>query len=728
MAYDENVPQDTNEVGSDIDQMRENFSLLGDLFEAIGITVDDSSFEFTANNVQEALDSLDNAENTDAIQDLVAAFISWGDKLSGSYDDSAGTLTVSTSALDQEEVDDFVASMVQAGNAISISRDDASDQITISVDESAISHDNISDVSPSDHHDKTTSSEIDHANVSNVQPNQHEDTALYDSNGNKVAEVDADGNIDVLGNSIDNQLSSTNSPNLSLLGSVSDATALPQPHDISVANGYAYVVGRVSSPDGAFAIIDISDPSNPTVSSYITGLEDPQTVEVAGDFAFVGEDGTFHSYFIGHPQNIFSKGSVSLSGTGGQNGTVIWQDWAFVSQKDGYIDIIDISDPANPTLVDTYDASTNDDIDALHDIDIFYDHLVVCNRPNTHGDGTGPHIAIYNALNASRGEPKPASSWTLDSSITNTDLDKTNRIRVQDHYAYGIGYRLSVIDIEDQTNITLEKTISMDNGGYGLAIRGDYLCTTDNEDVEIYDISNRTSPTKVSSITLSGIAGTSRPWIHDMEYYGNLILTTDDPTDRVSVLQIDYSEFQAIKTGELRTGSFHADGRGKVKSLDVLESLQVQGRTIAQARPVIFSAYQSTSQNIQSGRIEFDSEHLDPRNLYDSTTGNSDSGKFRAPESGLYLFFTNVEFDNLTSGEEIRIRFQKNGSDYKELFDFEASTGFNGGFGGGAFIPLVRDDTVSVSVQLDSTLDTNTFNSSVTWFMGIKLMHNPLDL
>ena len=181
MAYDENVPQDTNEVGSDIDQMRENFSLLGDLFEAIGITVDDSSFEFTANNVQEALDSLDNAENTDAIQDLVAAFISWGDKLSGSYDDSAGTLTVSTSALDQEEVDDFVASMVQAGNAITVSRDDASDQITISVDESAISHDNISD----------------------VQPNQHEDTALYDSNGNKVAEVDADGNIDVLRNSID---------------------------------------------------------------------------------------------------------------------------------------------------------------------------------------------------------------------------------------------------------------------------------------------------------------------------------------------------------------------------------------------------------------------------------------------------------------------------------------------------------------------------------------------
>jgi len=43
-----------------------------------------------------------------------------------------------------------------------------------------------------------------HDDLSDVNPDQHKDTTLYDANGDPVAEVDGDGNVDVLGNSLDN--------------------------------------------------------------------------------------------------------------------------------------------------------------------------------------------------------------------------------------------------------------------------------------------------------------------------------------------------------------------------------------------------------------------------------------------------------------------------------------------------------------------------------------------
>mgnify|MGYP000152574799 CR=1 FL=1 len=90
------------------------------------------------------------------IQDLVNTLLAAGDKLSLTYDDAGNTLTIDTAALDDEEVEDAVSTLITEGNAITTTYDDGANTLTIAVDESAISHDNITGVSASDHHTEPT--------------------------------------------------------------------------------------------------------------------------------------------------------------------------------------------------------------------------------------------------------------------------------------------------------------------------------------------------------------------------------------------------------------------------------------------------------------------------------------------------------------------------------------------------------------------------------------------
>ena len=77
-------------------------------------------------------------------QDATGSLIVGGDKISSTYDDSANTLTIDTSALDEEEVEDATNALLSGGNAITTTYDDAGDTLTVDVSESDISLSNLS--------------------------------------------------------------------------------------------------------------------------------------------------------------------------------------------------------------------------------------------------------------------------------------------------------------------------------------------------------------------------------------------------------------------------------------------------------------------------------------------------------------------------------------------------------------------------------------------------------
>lgn len=129
------------------------------------------------------------AGNTEeSIEDIVAALINDGDNITVNYDDSAGTLTIDSTALNAEEVEDQVNSLLTTttGSNISLTYDDASGELAI--DTSALNAEEVEDqvnsllsggtnisLSYDDANNTLTINGFsgDHADLSNIQSDQH---------------------------------------------------------------------------------------------------------------------------------------------------------------------------------------------------------------------------------------------------------------------------------------------------------------------------------------------------------------------------------------------------------------------------------------------------------------------------------------------------------------------------------------------------------------------------
>jgi hypothetical protein len=159
---------------------------VGDIFFGtnLGVT-DDGDGTVTVNAEGEATsDTRVNVSDNGATVVSDTQDINFANNLSVT-DDGSGTVSVDApSGYSDEDAQDAVGTIMSGGNAISVTYDDANDTITTAVDESGISHDNISGVSASDHHSRYTDSEartavdgsnvsLDHANLSGVGANDH---------------------------------------------------------------------------------------------------------------------------------------------------------------------------------------------------------------------------------------------------------------------------------------------------------------------------------------------------------------------------------------------------------------------------------------------------------------------------------------------------------------------------------------------------------------------------
>lgn len=102
------------------------------------------------------------------IQDIVGDLVVGQNDANVTYDDVSNQLAIDISTLTNEQVEDIVGSLLTAGNATNLTYDDSGNTLTVDVDESAISHDNISGVSASDHHTRYTDTEAQTAVEGNV--------------------------------------------------------------------------------------------------------------------------------------------------------------------------------------------------------------------------------------------------------------------------------------------------------------------------------------------------------------------------------------------------------------------------------------------------------------------------------------------------------------------------------------------------------------------------------
>jgi hypothetical protein len=271
----------------------------------------------------------------------------------------------------------------------------------------------------------------------------------------------------------------TDPTNPSHLGTVAAGSA----RQLDVDGDYAYVAGY-----DALYVIDISDPSNPlSIDSFITaGIAND--VAVAGEHSFVA-NGTLGIKVIDICDRVgpIAVGRYIPSGRG--RGVAVAGDYAYIaSSGSGYagFHVIDISDPADPSITGVYNTYS------AYGVAVSGDYACLAS-----GYDGFRMIDISDPTNPSSvGHFDTLSYYALS-------------VAVSGKYAH-VAYRelgLFVIDISDPTSPSLAGSYDTPDEAHDIALSGDYAYVADNESgLQVIDISDPTSPSLAGNYNTPGEA------------------------------------------------------------------------------------------------------------------------------------------------------------------------------------------------------------------------------
>ncbi len=181
---------------------------------------------------------------------------------------------------------------------------------------------------------------------------------------------------------------------------------------------------------------------------------------------------------------------LSLAGsydTSGQSyDVVVAGDHAFVADGNSGLQVIDISDPANPTFADSYNTSGS-----AYGVAVAGNHAFVAD-----GDAGLQVIDISDPTNL-------ALAGTYDT----PDYARCVAIAGDQVYLANGTSGLLVIDISDPTNPTLAGSYDTSGVAYGVAVAGNYAFVADfTSGFQVIDISDPTNPTLAGSYDTLGDA------------------------------------------------------------------------------------------------------------------------------------------------------------------------------------------------------------------------------
>lgn len=290
------------------------------------------------------------------------------------------------------------------------------------------------------------------------------------------------------------------------IGAVDDggSTGFVDGRGIYVHGKYAYV----ASLNGV-EVVDISDPTNPTLTGRIsddatTTLRAGRDIFVSGQYAYVAsftEDG-ISVLDISDPTNPTQIGSIIDDGTtvlDGASGIYVSGKYAYVSSAfDKGVEVLDISDPSNPTHVGSITDDGTTSLDFASDIYVAGTYAYVIS--------TFEGLEILDISDPTN--PTHVGAITDDGT---TLLSGPTAIYVSGKYAYvtsDFEKGVEILDVSDPSNpihvgsITDDGTTLLD-GSRDIYVSGRYAYVASYLDngIEILDVSDPSKPTHVAALT-----------------------------------------------------------------------------------------------------------------------------------------------------------------------------------------------------------------------------------
>jgi len=267
------------------------------------------------------------------------------------------------------------------------------------------------------------------------------------------------------------------------------------PNRIVLSGKYLILIGNPGwYTQNTFYSIDIEDPANPIISHHDLGIVGATSICLKDNNVFViGRDSRINkSLFainITDPTNPVSIASYNLEdigfGTNAAINLVVKNDYLYLPCSSGSVDnnirIMDISDPGNASIINSFET-----------VGTPYNLMLTDNYAFVADGNGGLRIYGVNDIN-NIGEVN-----NIDESI---ELDFDD-IAVYNNYAYITGYNegLNILDISDKSNPTYIKSIVLPNDETtSLTIDGNYMYLL-NEGLRVYDISNPSSLVEVGHL------------------------------------------------------------------------------------------------------------------------------------------------------------------------------------------------------------------------------------
>lgn len=339
---------------------------------------------------------------------------------------------------------------------------------------------------------------------------------------------------------------------LELVGVLHDENALRRPHDVELSGDIAFVPGK----GGSLALIDISDPAQPTLLSALTDLpelEDAEAVLPLGETLLVGTR-DFLSVDVSDPrQPKVLKTIGDRERIDKINGMVKIGDFVFTANKIGFIGVFDVSEPRDPRLVDAFDARTHGQM-SPHDIAQVDDSRIIVVDT---GRGTAAAVQVYRVFD-DQGRLAPVSEWTADGRIpshrgTRLDIEGANRVAVSGRVAYLGAFvpdRVSVVDLSNPAEIFQTANLPVcDIDATGMTIVGKALFVSGGECVEAIDVSDPAHPVSIAQYR-NGDLFPSREVLlegeprydngHDLVYRSGYLYVSAQNDARFGVLRVNH--------------------------------------------------------------------------------------------------------------------------------------------------------------------------------------------
>ena len=283
------------------------------------------------------------------------------------------------------------------------------------------------------------------------------------------------------------------------------SSQLGDANGIFVSGRYAYTVNRSSD---SIAILDVSDSASPSLTGTChpfynttgTVLDGAYGVYVAGKYAYVVNNSADSLAIIdvSNPTNPTLTSTIQPDGV---NGQLDGARHVFVSGKYAYVTsytrdslaIIDVSDPASPTLTSTI---TSGQLDGIMGVFVSGKYVYTTNYGSE-------SIAIIDVSDPA--SPSLTGTCHPFYNTTGTVLDGATGIFVSGKYAYvtnTIADSLAVIDVSDPASPTLTSTIQPDgvngqlDGATGIFVSGKYAYVTNYsaESLAIIEVPSADTP------------------------------------------------------------------------------------------------------------------------------------------------------------------------------------------------------------------------------------------